>query len=429
MILFFLTSGLFLGWSLGANDASHIFGSAVGSKMVTFRKAAIIASLFFILGAVIQGKGTSHTLGNLGAVNAIGGSFTVALAAAITIYMMTKFALPISTTQAIVGAIIGWNLFTANNTNSRVLSTIVAAWAAGPVIGAVFAVLLYIILKQFKKSVKIHLIRFESLIRTGLVVVGAFGAYSLGANNIANVMGVFIPAFHLQDLDLRIFTLDSNQQLFLLGGMAVATGIITYSWKVMETIGSNILELSSEAAMVVVLAQSLVLFIFSSTGLSHFFVSIGLPSIPMVPVSSSQVIVGCILGIGLYKGARNINFKVLGEIALAWVISPVASGLLTFFLLFFMKNIFAINVGTKSSEALDTSKQIGNSIIYGQADVSEIVRYLLLGLFVFGAIAIAYYLLLENKKRRNGINRQRTQRANRTTYRNNKRKRIRQIRP
>ena len=98
MILFFLTSGLFLGWSLGANDASHIFGSAVGSKMVTFRKAAIIASVFFILGAVLQGSGTSHTLGKLGSVNAIGGSFTLALAAAVTIYMMTKFALPISTT-------------------------------------------------------------------------------------------------------------------------------------------------------------------------------------------------------------------------------------------------------------------------------------------------------------------------------------------
>ena len=112
MILLFLTSGLFLGWSLGANDASNIFGSAVGSRMVTFRKAAIIASVFVILGAVLQGAGTSHTLGRLGSVNALGGSFTVALAAAITIYVMTKFALPVSTTQAIVGAIIGWNLFT-----------------------------------------------------------------------------------------------------------------------------------------------------------------------------------------------------------------------------------------------------------------------------------------------------------------------------
>jgi PiT family inorganic phosphate transporter len=398
MILFFLTSGLFLGWSLGANDASHIFGSAVGSKMVSFRKAAAIASIFFILGAVLQGSGTSHTLGKLGAVNAIGGSFTVALAAAITIYMMTKFALPISTTQAIVGAIIGWNFFTGNHTDSKTLSTIVAAWLAGPIIGAVFAILLYILIRRFKKAVKIHMIRFESFMKTGLIVVGAFGAYSLGANNIANVMGVFVPAFNLQDLNLGIITLNSSQQLFLLGGLAIATGIITYSWKVMETIGSNIMELSSEGALVVVLAQSLVLFIFSSSQLSSIFVNWGLPPIPMVPVSSSQVIVGCILGIGLYKGARNINFKVLGEIGLAWVISPVASGLLTFFMLFFMKNIFNIDVGSKAGLGMNYPSQISNNLI-GNADVSGVIKYFLLGLLIFGAIGISYYLLLERKKR------------------------------
>jgi inorganic phosphate transporter, PiT family len=397
MILFFLTSGLFLGWSLGANDASHIFGSAVGSKMVSFRKAALIASVFFILGAVIQGSGTSLTLGKLGAVNAIGGSFTVALAAAITIYMMTKFSLPISTTQAIVGAIIGWNFFTGNHTDSKTLSKIVLAWLAGPVIGAAFSILLYILVKKFKRLAKIHLIRFESLTKTGLIIVGAFGAYSLGANNIANVMGVFIPAFNLQDLDLGLFSLNSNQQLFLLGGLAIATGIITYSWKVMDTVGSNIVELSSEAALVVVLAQSLVLFIFSSSGLSAFFVNMGLPPIPMVPVSSSQVIVGCILGIGLYKGARNINFKVLGEIGMAWIISPIASGLLAFFSLFFMKNIFGINVGSKYS-ALNPSEQI-NKAIEGSDDVSGIIKYVLLGILIFGAIGIAYYLLLERKKK------------------------------
>lgn len=393
MILFFLTSGLFLGWSLGANDASHVFGSAVGSKMVTFRKAAIIASVFFILGAVIQGSGTSHTLGKLGAVNAIGGSFTLALAAAITIYMMTKFALPISTTQAIVGAILGWNLFTGNPTDSNTLEKIVLAWIAGPVMGAVFAVLLFILVKKFKRRTRIHLIRFESYVKTGLILVGAFGAYSLGANNIANVMGVFVPAFHLHDLDLWIITLNSNQQLFLLGGLAIASGIITYSWKVMNTIGNNILELSSEAAIVVVLAQSLVLFIFSSTGLSNLVARTGLPPIPMVPVSSSQVIVGCIIGIGIYKGARNINFKVLGEIGLGWIISPVASGLLTFIMLFFMKNIFGIDVGTKSGASV-TGQGIHHT------DISIIIKYLLLGLFIFGSIALAFYILLENKKKR-----------------------------
>jgi phosphate/sulfate permease len=398
MILFFLTSGLFLGWSLGANDASHIFGSAVGSKMVSFRKAAIIASIFFILGAVIQGSGTSHTLGKLGAVNEIGGSFTLALAAAITIYMMTKFALPISTTQAIVGAIIGWNFFTGNPTDSKTLEKIVLAWIAGPIIGAVFAVLLFIIVRKFKKSSGIHLIRFESYVKTGLIIVGAFGAYSLGANNIANVMGVFVPAFHLHDLDLYLFTLNSSQQLFLLGGIAIASGIITYSWKVMNTIGNNIVELTAEAALVVVLAQSLVLFIFSSTGLSNLSVKMGLPPIPMVPVSSSQVIVGCIIGIGLYKGARNINFKVLGEIGLGWIISPIASGLLTFFMLFFMKNIFGMNVGSKVNSTIMYDQTIITSAT--QNDVSGIIRYLILGLLIFGSIGIIFYILLENKKRR-----------------------------
>jgi len=399
MILFFLTSGLFLGWSLGANDAANVFGSAVGSKLVSFRKAAIIASVFVILGAVIQGAGASHTLGKLGAVNAIGGSFTVALAAAITVYMMTKFAIPVSTTQAIVGAIIGWNLFTGNSTDSKTLSQIVATWVSGPIIGAIFAVLLYILVKRFKKSAKIHLIRFESYIKTGLIVVGAFGAYSLGANNIANVMGVFIPAFNLQDLNLGLFSLNSSQQLFLLGGIAIAIGIITYSKKVMDTVGGSIVELSSEAALVVVLAQSLVLFIFSSSGLSNLFVRIDLPPIPMVPVSSSQVIVGCVLGIGLYKGARNINFRILGEIALGWLATPVASGFLAFFSLFFMKNIFGINVGGKKVSTSGVADQINDPVIYGGADVSGIIRYILLGLLIFGTIGISYYLLLERKKK------------------------------
>jgi PiT family inorganic phosphate transporter len=397
MILFFLTSGLFLGWSLGANDASNIFGSAVGSKMVTFRKAAIIASVAVILGAVVQGAGASHTLGKLGAVNAIGGSFTLALAAAVTVYVMTKFSLPVSTTQAIVGAIIGWNFFTGNSTDSGTLSKIIATWISGPILGAIFSILLYLSITRIKKVTKIHLIRFESFIRTGLIVVGAFGAYSLGANNIANVMGVFVPAFHLNELDLGLFSLSSSQQLFLLGGLAIAVGIMTYSRRVMETVGENLLELSSEAAMVVVLAQSMVLFIFSSTALSNFFVKMGLPPIPMVPVSSSQVIVGCVIGIGLYRGARNINFRLLGEIAMGWIATPVMSGFLAFFSLFFIKNIFSIDVGHKVTEIVLQNNVVS---VTAEAGISEIIKYLLLGILIVGSLVIIFLYLLERKRKR-----------------------------
>jgi PiT family inorganic phosphate transporter len=344
MTLLFITSGLFLGWSLGANDAANIFGSAVGSRMITFRKAAIIASIFVILGAVLQGSGTSDTLGKLGAVNAIGGSFTVALAAAITVYSMTKSSLPVSTTQAIVGAIIGWNIYTGNATDAKTLTQIVTTWISGPVLGGTFAILLYMLLKWYKKRAGIHMIRFESYIRNGLIIAGAFGAFSLGANNIANVMGVFVPAIDLPAIDLGFLTLGSGQQLFFLGGIAIALGIITYSKRVMETVGSGIFELSSEAALVVVLSQSLVLFLFSSVALANLLNGIGLPSLPLVPVSSSQVVIGSILGIGLYKGARNMNYRMLGGIALGWIATPIIAGLVSFFSLFFVENVFEIIV-------------------------------------------------------------------------------------
>jgi phosphate/sulfate permease len=398
MILLFLTSGLFLGWSLGANDASNVFGSAVGSRMVSFRKAAIIASVFVILGAVIQGAGAADTLGKLGAVNAVGGSFTVALAAAVTVYLMTRFALPVSTTQAIVGAIIGWNLFTGNQTDGRALTQIITTWVSGPIIGAAFAIILYMVVKAIKKNTSLHLIRFESYIRKGLIIVGAFGAYSLGANNIANVMGVFIPAFNLQELNLGLFTLSSAQQLFLLGGLAIAAGILTYSKKVMETVGNNIVELSSEAALVVVLAQALVLFIFSSSWLSDSFVRFGFPPIPMVPVSSSQVVIGSVIGIGLYKGARNINFRILGEISAGWIATPILSGLLTFISLFFVKNLFGIDVGKKTDLIRETTIQ-PMSVTTADPTISNIMQFLILGLLVAGTVAVLFYYALERKKK------------------------------
>ena len=166
----------------------------------------------------------------------------------------------------------------------------------------------------------------------------------------------------------------------------------------METVGSNIIELSSEAALVVVLAQALVLFIFSSSWLSSAFVRTGLPPIPLVPVSASQVIIGSVIGIGLYKGARNINFRILGEIAAGWVATPVFSGLTAFFSLFFIKNIFGIDVGRKAENVLATSSQ--KVIVPGtDANLSEIMQYLLLGMLAAGLFAILFYYFLDRKKK------------------------------
>ena len=167
-------------------------------------------------------------------------------------------------------------------------------------------------------------------------------------------MGVFVPVSPFSEVDvLGLFTLSSMQQLFLLGGVAIAVGVYTYSGKVMETIGSGLFRLSPDAALVVVLANAIVLFIFSSKGLESWLLAHGLPAIPLVPVSSTQAVIGAILGIGLLKGAREINYNVLGEIALGWLITPIAAGVLTFICLFFLQNVFNQEVSNLAVAALD----------------------------------------------------------------------------
>ncbi len=347
-----LSSGLFLGWSLGANDAANVFGTAVGSKMVRFRTAAWICSVFVILGATVSGAGAAHTLGKLGSVNALAGSFVVALAAALTVYWMSKLKMPVSTSQAIVGGIIGWNLFTGSVTDTASLTKIVMSWVLCPVLAALFAAVLFTGLRALLLRVPIHMLRTDAYTRLGLLAVGAFGSYSLGANNIANVMGVFVPMSPFRDLDLGWVTITGVQQLFFLGSAAIAVGVFTYSQKVMETVGDDLLTLSSLAALIVVAAESLVLFLFASEGLESWLLSHGLPSIPLVPVSSSQAAIGAILGIGLVQGGKGLRFRILGGISLGWVTTPVIAGVVAFLGLFVFQNVFDQTVFRERSFAV-----------------------------------------------------------------------------
>jgi PiT family inorganic phosphate transporter len=351
MIWLYLLSGIFLGWSLGANDTANIFGTAVGTRMIRFRTAAIVTSIFVVLGAVISGAGPTHTLGKLGEVNAIAGSFTVALAAAVTVAWMTKLKLPVSTSQAIVGAIIGWNFFTGSPTDINTLVKIVTTWVLCPLLAAAFAFVIYKITMAVLSRSRVHLLKQDSYNRVGLLLVGAFGAYSLGANNIANVMGVFVPANPFTDLSFStLFTLSGTQQLFLLGAIAISIGVFTYSYRVMITVGNDLFKLTPVAALVVVLSESLVLFMFASKGLETWLASHGLPTIPLVPVSSSQAVIGAIVGIVLTKKGRGINMNVLGKISSGWITTPVIAAVISFIALYFAQNVFEQKVVEPISE-------------------------------------------------------------------------------
>jgi PiT family inorganic phosphate transporter len=355
-VLIFLSSGLFLGWSLGANDAANVFGTAVGSRMIRFTTAAIICGIFVILGAFVSGTGAAQTLGKLGAVNAIGGSFMAALAAGLAVYWMTKLGLPVSTSQAIIGSIIGWNLFSDSYTDISSLLKILSTWIICPLLSAVIAAFLFSVAKVFVRKMGIGLIRFDGYTRLALILAGAFGAYSLGANNIANVMGVFVPVAPFPDmLFWQGFSISSAQQLFLVGGLAIAVGVFTYSKRVMMTVGSELMTLTPLAAWVAVMSHSVVLFLFASERLEQLLAKMSLPTIPLVPVSSSQAVVGAVIGIGMLQGGREIHWPRVYSIVKGWVITPLISCLLCFVGLYFLQNVFQQTVQRDSNYALSAS--------------------------------------------------------------------------
>ena len=297
-----------------------------------------------VLGAIVSGAGTSQTLGKLGAISALPGAFMTALSAALAVYAMTKFGVPVSTSQAIVGAIIGWNFFSNSPTDMSTLTKVLSTWIICPLLSGVIAIFLYQIMKFSAKRVRIHMIRADAYKRVALIVAGALGAYSLGANNIANVVGVFIPAQPLPPFQVGGIILSSTQQLFVLGGLSIALGVFTYSKRVMMTLGNDLGRLSATSALIAVISHSVVLFMFASVGLETWLAGLGLPTIPLVPVSSSQAVVGAIVGISILQGAAAIRWSVLAKIIFGWIITPVAACILCFIGLFFLQNVFGMVV-------------------------------------------------------------------------------------
>jgi PiT family inorganic phosphate transporter len=292
-----LLGGIFLGWSLGANDAANVFGTAVSSRMLRFGTAAVLASIFVVIGALMEGQAAIDTLRGLTRINLLQ-AVIASVAAAVTVSGMTLLGQPVSTSQAVVGAIIGIGLLNGQ-LNLAGLGKVVLCWLGTPVGGALSAVLLYGLLGKIYNRLNFNLFQSDFWLRLTLILAGSYGAYALGANNVANVTAVFVGAGLLDSL-----------QAALIGGGSIAAGILTFSRPVMKTVGRRLVVLDPFSALVVVLALAVTV---------HFYTLLG------VPVSTSQAVVGAVLGIGLIKGVNTVSRRTLQQICLAWFLTPVVS--------------------------------------------------------------------------------------------------------
>ena len=292
-----LLGGIFLGWSLGANDAGNAFGSAVASKMLRFWTAATLAAIFVLLGAVLEGQAGIDTLQGLTQMS-LKKATVASIAAALTVTLMTIFGLPVSTSQAVVGAILGIG-FLNRQIDLSGLSKVVVCWLGTPVGGLIIAVIAYKFLSVVFNRMNINLFRTDILIRIFLIVAGSYAAYALGANNVANVTAVFVGAGQISVFPAT-----------LIGGLSIAFGILTFSRPVMETVGRKLVRLDPFSALIVVLAEAITV---------HFFTYVG------VPVSTSQAVIGAVLGVGLVRGINTVSRRTLVNIFIGWFLTPAIS--------------------------------------------------------------------------------------------------------
>ncbi len=304
-----LIGGVYMGWSLGTNDAANVFGTGVSARVVKFRTAVILISIFVMLGAILEGPKCMSIMKDISKLN-INAALVASVAAATTITIMTVLGIPSSTSQAIMGAIIGGGLALGQNPNWGKLGTVVVCWIFTPIGAAFISFLLYhifdwILKKYFKGDAA-----FNFFIKWGLILSGCYGSYTLGANNVANTTGVYYSA-----------GLVSAENAALVGGLSIALGVITYSYKVMDTVGNKITQMGPLGAFIVVLANALTIHVYTQIG---------------VPVSSSQAVVGAVIGIGLVRGIKSISFKVIGEIAIGWITTPLIAGVTAWLIMLFI---------------------------------------------------------------------------------------------
>jgi len=330
LVYLFLTAAVFMGWSLGSN-AANVLGPAVSTKMLTYRAAVTIVAVFICIGAFIGGDGNLSNVARLAAANgaAADNVFDSALIATIilvsaglVVVATTFFRFPISANQSITGAVIGWGCVYADSMTQNIPEIVkfFSTWLVSPLAAGIVCFLLVKFSDRFVAQRINDSPATDKIIKWGYIISGAFSAYSLGTNASANVTALYYGQTNLLT-DARLAA--------TLGGISIALGVLTFSKRVMTTVGEGISSLNPVNGFIVVLSSAFALQFFSSK-----LVGIN------IPVSASQAMVGAVMGAGLTKGKEYVNFKALKKIFLAWIWSPLGAGILTYIIGSLMKGYF-----------------------------------------------------------------------------------------
>lgn len=392
--------GFYVAWSIGANDVANSVGTAVGSRALSLRKAIVVAAIFEFLGALLLGANVSETLesGILGSQilmtqkeEYLIGMFSVLVASGIWVQIATFFGWPVSTTHTIIGAILGFGLVLGgiHAIEWGEVTSIGISWILSPILGAVvayfvclflqyrifyntdpviatqkvapwiafwlFFILIFVMLFDGLEAFSIQLsvgyvvgIAFlcgcigwgvfrwigyriirtedpfqdvERIFKSFHVVIACFMAFAHGSNDVSNVIGPLSGIINLLEGKSLIGRTIPVWLLFL-GGMGIVVGFATWGWRVIDTIGKKITQLTPSRGFAAGAAASLAILIASKMAL---------------PISTTHVLVGSVLGVGMARGIGAINLRTIRDIVISWTVTLPAGACLCITIFYLIK--------------------------------------------------------------------------------------------
>jgi len=312
-----LGAGSYVGWNIGANDTANCIGTSVGCGLLRFKQAVVLVAIFAILGAVLQGEHVMKTIGK-GIVKedldyiAI---FVALLCSGFFVTLATFFRIPTSTSQAIVGGVMGIGLAMGAKIDYIRLITIAESWIVCPLLVMALAFVLYRLLLLILKSIRVSRLLVQNALGWLAILSSCYLAYSMGANNAGNAVG---PIANLGIVNPTI--------LLSIGGVSIAVGAATYGKKVADTVGKGITPLDIPGALIAQVSSAFGMHLFSMMG---------------IPVSTSSAIVGAVVGVGLVKGAKAISKKTILTILSGWILTPCSAAAASYVMYKTIKLIFS----------------------------------------------------------------------------------------
>ena len=312
-----LGASAYVGWNIGANDTANCIGTTVGCGLLNFKRAAILVAVFAILGAMLQGHHVMETIAK-GIVKTDLNYLAVCVAlicSGFFVTLATFYRIPTSTSQAIVGGVVGIGLAVGAEIDFSKIILIAESWIICPILVMVLSFGLMHLVRQVFRRYETSSLLFQHAFGWLAILSACYVAYSMGANNAGNAVG---PVANLNIFPPKV--------LLFIGGFSIAVGAFTYGKKVADTVGKGITPLDIPSAFVAQISSAIGMHLFSMFG---------------IPVSTSSAIVGAVVGVGLVKGAKAISRKTILTILIGWVLTPTLAGLSSFMLYKVIKILLA----------------------------------------------------------------------------------------